>query len=298
MVIIKLMGGLASQMHKYALARAIAYPHKSTVKLDLSPLSNPVLGDTKYSFLLDHFRVQYELATPSEIGLFKQAPFIMRFKRGMKRFLGINLFHPGYSNKSFLSVKEFQAIRPPCYIEGEFVGVSYFQNIRDSLIADFQLKYDFSESGRFFQSQILNTNAVSIHFRRGDFISNPHAHNAHAVCSPEYYHKAISLILSHEPNATYFVFSDDIPWVREHFQPKAPLIFVEGLRDYEEFTLMSLCRHNIIANSGFSWFSSWLNNNPEKLVIAPITWHKEKTMNDLFLNAMKFQGLSFLDTHV
>jgi hypothetical protein len=295
MVIVKLMGGLASQMHKYALARAIALRGSARVKVDLTPLTNPLPTDTVYTYVLDRLRTHCDIATPAEIGLFKQSPFLMRFKRGMKRFFGINLFHPGYQNASFISLAEFQAIRPPCYIEGEYIGAAYFQDIRETLIGDFELKKGFSEEAAVFQRQILDSVAVSIHFRRGDFLSNPHAQKAHAICSPEYYHQAIKMILEREPRATFFVFSDEIPWVKDNFKPGVPLHFVSGLPEYEEFTLMRLCRHNIIANSGFSWFSSWLNQNPGKIIVAPTTWQKDPAVNTMFLNALQSPEMIMLD---
>jgi hypothetical protein len=107
--------------------------------------------------------------------------------------------------------------------------------------------------------------SVSIHVRRGDYL---YAQDYHPVQTKEYYMKAMSEFSS---DSIFFVFSDDINWCKDNLS-EMNCRFIEDQKDYEDMFLMSMCRHNIIANSSFSWWGAWLNNNPSKKVIAPEKW--------------------------
>lgn len=109
------------------------------------------------------------------------------------------------------------------------------------------------------------SDTCSIHIRRGDYVNNQ---NHHPVCSLGYYRSAVSML----PEGTKFlIFSDDIPWCKNNFHGDS-FIFVENELDYIDLYLMSMCSHNIIANSTFSWWGAWLNNNKDKMVISPSKW--------------------------
>ena len=95
------------------------------------------------------------------------------------------------------------------------------------------------------------------------------------MCSLEYYQNAIEEVVSKVENPTFFVFSDDIAWAEQNLKIAYPIIFVghnDADKNYEDLRLMSECQHNIIANSSFSWWGAWLNQNPSKIVIAPQSW--------------------------
>lgn len=109
------------------------------------------------------------------------------------------------------------------------------------------------------------TNTCSIHIRRGDYISQQ---QNHPLCKESYYEEALKYI----PKGTKFlVFSDDIKWCENIFKGDS-FIFVENELDYMDMYIMSMCKHNIIANSTFSWWGAWLNNNKNRIVIAPSIW--------------------------
>ena len=94
-----------------------------------------------------------------------------------------------------------------------------------------------------------------------------------------YYEEALDLILKKVSNPFLFVFSDDIPWTKENFSPKAPVEYVSTSSAALDLELMSLCKHNILANSSFSWWGAWKNDNPEKIVVAPKKWFQTDKMN-------------------
>jgi hypothetical protein len=123
-------------------------------------------------------------------------------------------------------------------------------------------------------------NSVSIHVRRGDYVVKQ---DRHPLQDMNYYNSAIKLFNS----CDYFlVFSDDIEWCKQNFIGDK-FVFIEGEQDYIDLWMMSLCNHNIIANSSFSWWGAWLNKNPNKIVVAPKQWYglnKKLDTKDLIPN--------------
>ena len=120
--------------------------------------------------------------------------------------------------------------------------------------------------------ELENVESVSIHIRCGDYFS----HSRYCVCNDSYYKEAIQKISSYVKAPYFYVFSDDKEWSR-NFMSKLGVPFKlvswnNGLMSYQDMFLMSKCKHNIIANSTFSWWGAWLNNTPHKVVIAPSTW--------------------------
>jgi hypothetical protein len=140
------------------------------------------------------------------------------------------------------------------------------------------LKKDFCVREEFYTSEFLELKArilaedsVSIHVRRGDYVTNA----GFNVLPLQYYTKAVKYV-----KGNIFVFSDDIPWCKEHFKKGT---FVQ-MEDYLEFELMKLCTHNIIANSTFSWWATFLNDSPNKIVVAPKQWRAREEDQIKFMN--------------
>ncbi len=129
-------------------------------------------------------------------------------------------------------------------------------------------------------AQIGKVNAVSLHVRRGDYL----ALAAHNVCTEDYYQAALQKVvdLSGE-TPQVFIFSDEPDWARSNLSLPCERTIVDfngPETDYEDLRLMSLCKHNIIANSSFSWWGAWLNANPDKIVTAPETWFGNRKLNN------------------
>jgi hypothetical protein len=161
------------------------------------------------------------------------------------------------------------------YIEGYWQSEKYFIGHRDLLLTELTLKCEPDVECLRFRSRLEEVNSVSIHVRRGDYVGNPHTNRIHGSCPVEYYRAAVELLTRTVPEPIFFVFSDDPAWARYAFQglTRHPLQFTAAGRPAPiDMHLMSRCRHNIIANSTYSWWAAWLNRNPDKIVIAPRKW--------------------------
>lgn len=269
MIIVNLKGGLGNQMFQYAFGRALSLTNKDILKLDTMSLSKAkALGNIYRPFDLEAFNIYKDIAAPDEVlrlqyrhGLLSK--FTKIFKQKVLRQSNV-IF-----NKSFLSLSGNQ------YLDGYWQSPLYFQSIRETLLADFTLTEPLKGSGKALQELITSFNSVSIHIRRGDYVQNPRVLRENGICSASYYKQAVAEIEVTQKDITYFVFSDDIDWVKNNLDlPGDNVNYIEDatLTVPQELYLMSMCKHNIIANSSFSWWAAWLNQNPEKTVIAPTPW--------------------------
>tara|TARA_R110000744_G_scaffold380370_1_gene500962 strand:- start:825 stop:1574 length:750 start_codon:yes stop_codon:yes gene_type:complete len=163
-----------------------------------------------------------------------------------------------YSEPSDFSYREIPYTKN-LMLEGYFQSAKYLD--REHILELYKIDDDTQEYIDARYSFRLK-NSISIHIRRGDYIGRSN----HPVQGMEYYNEAIK----HFSNANFIVFSDDIEWCKENFKGDE-FTFIEE-DDYIELYLMSMCQHNIIANSTFSWWGAWLNKNKDKMVIAPSNW--------------------------
>ena len=166
------------------------------------------------------------------------------------------------------------------YLQNKF----YCEQVKDILLEDFTF-VPFEDVENIQTAKLINEAeiSVSLHIRRGDYLKN----NIYStVCTLEYYEKAISHIQNRIKNPTFFIFSDDPNWVKENLQLHNThyIAHNKGAKSFRDMQLMSLCKHNIIANSSFSWWGAWLNQYKEKIVITPSIWYNipnNQAANDL-----------------
>ena len=151
------------------------------------------------------------------------------------------------------------------YLQGYFQSEKYFKHNREFILDTLSLPPDLKNSILSKYPYLLTDNTVSMHVRRGDFLQ---LNSKHPVQQLKYYQQALEHFSDKEYK--FLVFSDDIKWCKDNFSDK--FIFIENNTDYIDLFLMSLCNHNIIANSSFSWWGAWLNQNLDKKVIAPNEW--------------------------
>lgn len=277
MIITKLQGGLGNQMFQYAVGKFLAEKNNAELKLDISNFGQEDKKTTPRKFELKNFNINTKIATREEIKYFKKyKKSNIRFFRFLynKIFADDSIY---ISQKSYYFDPEILKLKDNIYLNGEWQSEKYFKNIRNILTQEFTPKIKSYTYEKYIE-KIQSTDSISIHIRRGDYLNKKLLEN-YGICSLDYYNKAIKLIIEKISNPTFFIFSDDIEWVKENLKIDFPTIFVSNgeIKDYEELILMSKCKHNIIANSSFSWWGAWLNQNPNKIVIAPKNWFKNES---------------------
>ena len=279
-------GGLGNQLFQYATGRALAlrqekkYGEKTQIKLDITGygISNSI--DTVRQYALDVFNTKSEIATPEEIRELKY-PFGI-ISKGWRFFKAkvLRQFNTGFVQNIFDT-------KGSIYLDGFFQTEKYFLDAEKEIRTDLTLKNPLgSEALKAFEIVKTRQNSVSLHVRRGDYVRDSKTNKTHGTCNAEYYSRALELVSSKiGQDINVFIFSDDIKWVKENMPIPYPVTHVSSpeIKDYEELTLMSMCKHNIIANSSFSWWGAWLNPNPNKIVIAPKRWvlKGEKNFKDI-----------------
>jgi hypothetical protein len=138
---------------------------------------------------------------------------------------------------------------------------------------EFSFKEPLDEKNKKLLDEIESAASVSVHIRRGDYVTNTRL--AHGTCSLDYYLNCAGIICEHRKNVHFYIFTDDPKWTAENLRLPSAMTIVEGNQDsqsHKDLQLMSACRDNIIANSSFSWWGAWLNANPKKMVLTPKCW--------------------------
>jgi hypothetical protein len=285
MIIIKLMGCFGNQMFQYAAAKRLAVRRGTSLKLDVSVYRTELKGSTPIRFELDRFNMKYQTAKWKDLFLAMESEGLRsRVKKiiipNKYRIKKIREDHFGF-DRSLLEAPD------NVYLIGDWQSENYFKDIEGMIRKDYLFRSPQKGRNRELADLIASTESVGLHIRRGDYVSDPMINMIHGTCDLGYYSSAIKEIVKRTKSPYFLVFSDDIQWAKDNLKIDHPVIFVDnnsGRDGFEDMRLMSQCKHNIIANSSFSWWAAWLNKNPEKIVIAPKNWFKNKDADtrDLF----------------
>jgi hypothetical protein len=280
MIIVRLLGGLGNQMFQYATGRALAARRGAPLKLDLSAFRVYPLR----SYRLDNFRIAATLAEASDVAGVRgtdRGPLRRRIQAAVERR------RPYYRRRMVQEPHyhfdpNLRRVGRNAYLVGFWQSEKYFGDIRDALLAELSVAEPPDPANRRVLERIDATDSISLHVRRGDYVSDPNNQRIYAACSPRYYRDALDTILPRLGEPHVFVFSDDITWAKEHLRFPCPTTFVDhngAERDYEDMRLMSRCRHHVIANSSFSWWGAWLARDPAKQVVAPLLWFNDPAVD-------------------
>ncbi|GFO55056.1 alpha-1,2-fucosyltransferase [Geomonas sp. Red276] len=285
MLVLKPYGGLGNQMFQYAYARWLQSRYRDDLVLDLSWFAEN--GGRSFSLgrlnLPDNLRVLDPAELPGVYNLF--------YKLCYRLFGG--KFHGPLSfalmSKFGLYVSEDVCYYPFVrstfsnkYVIGLFQSERYFRDIAQTLKGELRVKEPPSASNLKLTEEISSCNSVCVHVRRGDYVGC----SRHEVCGEEYFRKALDITGTRLADPVYYIFSDDIAWVKEHYRFPGTVRFVEQDNpDYEELRLMYCCKHFIMSNSSFSWWASYLADNPGKVVVAPSRWFNGELKTDVHLDS-------------
>jgi hypothetical protein len=274
MIITKITSGLGNQLFQYAVAKSLSLNRNTPLFFDLSYYHSAYETDTARNFKLHHFNIDYKVLNTSPLVYFSKATKLFP-NRTFKPFFSL------LKEKHFHYDAEIVQCSSVCItLEGFWQSEKYFAGSTEAIRSELTFKSIANTKAEHYKHEINKAvNAVSIHVRRGDYVSHPQFSKSFGFIGLDYYDKAVEHLKSKIENPTFFVFSDDKEWVKKHFSSNDHYVFVEiegEDSDVTELQLMSLCKHHIIANSSFSWWGAWLNNHKNKMVISPKSWYKNK----------------------
>ncbi|TAL70780.1 MAG: alpha-1,2-fucosyltransferase [Bacteroidetes bacterium] len=276
MIITKLIGGIGNQMFQYAAGKSLAEHHGVELKLDISDFQ--FYAHRWYS--LNHFNITSQIASDEEISKFigkNKSKSLMILRERVGRLLPLKR-RKIYYEHHFHFDEKFLYLPPEIYISGYWQSEKYFNGIESIILNEFSFHEKIEGMNEKLAVQIQDSNSISIHIRRGDYVSNKLTNIMHGVCGIDYYLNAVKYLSKSVEQPHLYVFSDEPEWARENLQTSFPMTFVNhnsGQNDFEDMRLLSLCKHHIIANSSFSWWGAWLCRNGNKIIIAPKRWFNE-----------------------
>ena len=279
MIYTNIYGGLGNQMFQYAIGKNLSIVNQTDFKIDTYKMSDYQLRN----FLLSKFNISASIVKNGEVEKFQYNRYIDFVLKKLCQY-NIKLSDKIFEKKEFFFDPEVTKIKDG-YLFGYWQSFKYFENIRDVLIKEFTLINEFDLENKLIRNQIRESNSVSIHIRRGDYVMDKKNKSIYNVFGIEYYHNAINFISNKVDTPKFFVFSDDLEWASKNLKvSNAVYVDVNTVNNPEnDLILMSSCEHNIIANSTFSWWAAWLNQNVNKIVVAPKKWvNNIEYLDDLY----------------
>lgn len=270
----KLQGGLGNQMFQYAAGRNLALKLNCPLIVDLSWFN----GQKERPYKLDAFSIKCEKIVKGNSNFSKVGEKIEKLKNQFRHKKGGRRL---FLEKKFSFDEDYLKLTEPPYLEGYWQTEKYFKQHEEEIRKDFQLREALSQDRQKTAELIKTKNSISVHIRRGDYVTNKSANQHHGTCSAEWYANMMARMTEYVADPVFFVFSDDPDWAKSNLPCHWQTLFVEPSQDgcdEQDMALMSLCKNHIIANSSFSWWGAWLCNTENK-VIAPARWFANETMD-------------------
>lgn len=279
----QIVGGLGNQMFQYALGKRLALDKNVPLKLDLSWYEE----HPERPYRLNQFKIHASQASHQEIidlTRLQTTDIYSRIYRFYQRRL------PYYYRNVIIEEKtgyDSNILQVPinAYLSGYWQNPRYFETIQSVLMEEFEPIENVEETPIcHLLDKMKNSNSISLHIRRGDYVKDERNLSFHGTCSISYYERAVAYLLEHFENLRVYVFSDEIEWAKQNLELSCPTEFISGqysIPDYIEMQLMKACTHHIVANSSFSWWAAWLCKNTDKVVIAPQKWFTGIDLEDI-----------------
>jgi hypothetical protein len=258
-------------MFQYAAGRALALRRGVSFAID----RRAFLDYKTHAFGMHCFTAQLSeaparfLPNPSAEG---------RLQRLLRRFMPTPL--DVYTEKTFTFDAAVLILPDGVYLDGYWQTEKYFADFSDVIRRDFTVRDAPSAANQAWLERIAQAHSVSLHIRRGDYMSNPAAAAVHGICDLSYYESAVAYLrqaMGLDPEL--FVFSDDPDWVAANLRLPYQMHLIRGndaITNYEDLRLMTACRHHIVANSSFSWWGAWLDARADSITVAPVRWFAGK----------------------
>ena len=274
MVVVYIAAGLANKMFQYAFSRGLM-SHGLDVFLDQTSFQ------PEWSFediaLEEVFpNIEIKNAPNNMFSLAYKKDLLSRIYRRMSAF---------FPNNRYLMERPFiydeliyKKATSNCIFCGLWQTELYFNFCEKDVRSNFVFTPFQDDQNIQLAEKMKNENSVAIHIRKGaDYLKR---NIWDGTCSVEYYNQAINYLKEHVSNPVFYLFTDNPKWVEENLKDIDYKLVdwnpVSGKQSYRDMQLMSYAKHNIIANSTYSWWGAWLNNNPQKIVVAPKIWFNPK----------------------
>ncbi len=296
MIFVKLMGGLGNQMFQYAFSRELAYIYGEKVYYDIDSYSS----DKQRSLALYNLSVNElpnwrEILTDSERNSILREQKIYRvLQRSMRALhhndrVGERLYNRYLRRGRYYNFDPYFYTLPKLgddnkFAYGYFQGEPYFQDVISEIRRSFEISQPI-EDEKDLLLRIQSCNSICIHLRVGDY--KDAKNKRFDVLTPEYVKRGIDYIKDHVDNPVFFVFTNDPKAVKEQYRISGAL-YINGYKDYQDMRLMRACKHFVISNSTFSWWSSYLSDNPNKIVIVPKKWRNNQEADPALMNTAGF----------
>ena len=274
MIELIITGGLGNQMFQYACARQLQLEHNDELRLNVN------------MFSVDRFGRKYSLdacSIPNTISVINRSARMVRILGGISNYAENKMFsvmkHFGVYIWKGRTYQKLDCDKKNNILFGYFQSEKYFTKYSDTIKKELKISKLISDENRRWIAEIEDVNSVCLHIRRGDYLKENLI-----VCDLDYYKNAVTYMKEHLDNPLFFVFSDDIIWVKANFHDSAFRYVDNDNVDYDELRLMYHCKHFIMSNSSFSWWAQYLSDNESKIVIAPPRWLPDGCTHEIYMD--------------
>lgn len=277
-VVVHLYGGIGNQLFQYTFGEYIRNKYHEEIFYDISSFG-----------VLETFRDLQIDAIAKNIPEYKTGKYFFsrhtRFARRISRFLFRlkpgNVYFENIFDEAIFNQKNWNLT----YFDGYWQDKIYPLWVKEHVSDAYQPSEPVPEVLNPYIGFIKKNNVTSVHVRRGDYLNSTNV-NVFGVCSLDYFKEASEEIYKREKDCKFLVFSDDTEWVMENMELPSEMVVVNNapIKPFWYIYLMSLCKNNIISNSSFSWWGAFLNKNPEKTVIVPSKWYKDRSNPKMYLD--------------
>lgn len=273
MILVKILGGLGNQLFEYAAGRALAIRCGAKLGLDVRFYEK----QTSRSFVLDRLKIKADRISARDVSSFIEPSWdTWRGRLAFRlNWLGIQKFPAIIRDRMAGFQPEVLTAPRRTYLDGYWQSYRYFESYWSTIAKEVAPQASPTLINRNAAQHMRSSESVAVHVRRGDYVTVKGFADFHGTCDLEYYKNAFAMISEKVNNANYFLFSDDPVWTIANIHPPGPYRIIDwndvGAEQWDMW-LMSQCRHHIIANSTFSWWGAWMNQDLGKVVVAPKRW--------------------------
>ena len=275
-VVVRLLGGLGNQLFQYAMGRSLADRYGCDLLLDKRYIERKGFVS---GLAIEHFNIRAEYLTERQLANYPE--WAWKLSRAVRRNWRpwLNFYHEiGFTFDHQLNRQVLGKM-----LSGFWQSYRYFED-SDFLFKDLTVKRKLPDDAEELKVAMADVNSVAVHVRRGDYVADAKALAKHGLCSLGYYRKAVEEIKCRVDKPQFYVFSDDPSWVRDNISlPDSVFVSDKGFAQEVDLSLIASCKHQIIANSSFSWWGGFLNPNIDKVVIAPSPWFDVESLPDVDL---------------